>query len=75
VKHTLQTRLYRVELTDKHGKRIRHLASVTADLDENCRRIIVGRTMLEGGHVHSIVETEDRTRYPGEKRMRSYDQG
>lgn len=71
---TMKLRLYRIEVTNKANKRIRHLAEVKARLDEDARRKIVHQTIIEGGRVHLIEATEDRTRHPGEKAKRHYGQ-
>jgi hypothetical protein len=72
MKQTTKSFLYRIEVTDKKGQRVRHLAEVQGVLDESARRKIIHQTLTEGGQVHSITETSDRSRLPGERVKRHY---
>ena len=71
-KHKVKPFLYRIALTDKNKKDKTYLAEVVADCDENARRKIVHITLAEKGNVHSIIPTDDRSRYTGELPMRTY---
>lgn len=71
-KEQMRVHLYRIEVTDKRGRRYRHLAQIRAVLDETGRRKIIHQTLAEGGQVHSITATDDAVRYSGEKAKRHY---
>ncbi len=72
MRHRTQIFLYRVDVTNKSKKREHYLAELKDNRDENARRRIVHTAMAEGGHVHSIMATSDRSQQPGDKRKRQY---
>lgn len=71
-RNSLPTFLYRIEICGNDGQVRRHLAQATAATDECARRKIIHKTMADGGHVKSILATEDHSTYPGEAAKRVY---
>ena len=64
--------LYRINETDKRGRKQQHLAEVYADCDENARRKIIHTALAEGGTVQKILIAENASRLPGETVKRTY---
>lgn len=69
---TMKTYLYRIEIKNKHGQDIKHLAVVKSEMDENARRKIIHDTIQSGGRVVSISETDDDVKYPGDGKRKDY---
>lgn len=60
-------------MTDKNGRRKKHLAEVLSDMDESARRKLIHVIFAEGGKVHEIMDTDDKSRYPGEAPKRVFE--